>query len=129
MKKVEKYIKQFPEKVQIRLNEVRNVILEAVPEVSESTAYQMPAYRLNGKVLVYFAGCKNHIGLYATQTGHTKFASELSVYKHGKGSVQFPNNQPLPLDLIKRIVIFRKEENLAKIENKKKPLASHTSDE
>ena len=61
--------------------------------------------------MVYFAGFKNHIGFYATPSGHTEFAAELSIYKQGKGSVQFPVDQPLPIDLIARIVRFRVDEN------------------
>ena len=69
----------------------------------------MPGFFLNNKPLVYFAGYKNHIGFYATPNGHEKFAEELSVYKQGKGSVQFPLNKEIPFDLIRRIVEFRKE--------------------
>ena len=69
----------------------------------------MPGYYLNKKPLVYFAGYKNHIGFYATPTGHEKFEKELSKFKQGKGSVQFPLNQAIPYDLIKEIVKFRKE--------------------
>jgi len=74
----------------------------------------MPTYKLNGKPLVYFAGYKNHIGFYATPTGHSEFAEELATYKQGKGSVQFPLNNPMPLDLISRIVAFRVRETLEK---------------
>ena len=80
----------------------------------ESMAYGMPAYKLNGKPLVYFAGHKNHIGFYALPTGHSLFNHELSKYKHGKGSVQFPVDQPIPFDLIKRIAEFRVNENSIK---------------
>jgi len=71
--------------------------------------------------LVYFTGFKNHIGFYATPSGHHEFAKELSKYKQGKGSVQFPASQPLPLYLIRRIVEFRVEENLlnSKLKSKK----------
>lgn len=71
----------------------------------------MPAYKTFKKPLVYFAGYKNHIGFYATPTGHKTFAKELSIYKQGKGSVQFPLNTSLPTDLITRIVLFRAKEN------------------
>ena len=74
----------------------------------------MPAYKINGKPLVYFAGFKNHIGFYATPTGHAEFADELAKYKQGKGSVQFPLDKPIPYSLIKRIVLFRVKENSAK---------------
>jgi uncharacterized protein YdhG (YjbR/CyaY superfamily) len=71
----------------------------------------MPAYKLHRKVLVYFAGYKKHIGFYATPTGHEAFKAELSGYKQGKGSVQFPHTRPLPIGLVKRIVLFRAGEN------------------
>lgn len=67
--------------------------------------------KTNGKPLVYFAGFKKHIGFYATPSGHEAFSRELSKYKHGKGSVQFPLNQPIPFDLIRQIVAFKVEEN------------------
>lgn len=102
------YIQSFPEPVQIILEQIRSVIKEHAPEAEESISYGMPAYKIKGKPLVYFAGYKNHIGFYATPTGHEAFADELSKYKQGKGSVQFPLNQPIPFDLIKRIVVFRK---------------------
>lgn len=83
------------------------------PNAVESISYGMPGYKLNGKPLVYFAGYKAHIGLYATPSGHSEFAQELSVYKQGKGSVQFPLNQPMPYELIKRIILFRINQNQA----------------
>jgi len=113
MKETEAYISQFPEDVQLILKEIRRVILEHAPDVAEEFAYGMPAYRLNKKPLVYFAAFKNHIGFYATPTGHEAFARELSGYKQGKGSVQFPLNRLIPFDLIARIVDFRVKENLA----------------
>jgi uncharacterized protein YdhG (YjbR/CyaY superfamily) len=109
---IDSYIKSFPENVQIMLKQIRAVIIENAPEATENFAYQMPAYKIYGKPLVYFAGFKNHIGFYATPTGHAEFSKELSKYKQGKGSVQFPLDKPLPLDLIARIVKFRVIENL-----------------
>lgn len=111
---VDNYIKSFPENVQVLLKQVRAVIKENAPEAAESIAYQMPAYKTNGKPLVYFAAFKNHVGFYATPTGHSEFAKELTKYKQGKGSVQFPYGKPIPFDLIGRIVKFRVKENLTK---------------
>ena len=108
---VDNYIKSVPENVQELLKQIRTIIKENAPEAEESFAYQMPAYKTNGKPLVYFAGFKKHIGFYATPTGHAKFEKELSKYKQGKGSVQFPLDKPMPLNLITRIVKFRVEEN------------------
>jgi uncharacterized protein YdhG (YjbR/CyaY superfamily) len=115
-KNVIEYIKNHPEKIQLLLDQLRTVIKKNAPDAEESINYAMPAYKLNGKPLVYFAAFKNHIGFYATPTGHTVFKKELSKYKQGKGSVQFPVDKPLPIDLIKKIVIFRVKENLEKKE-------------
>lgn len=104
------YIQSFPGSVQEILQNVRDTIRKEVPEAEEKIGYGIPGFYLNGKPLVYFAAFKNHIGFYATPTGHEAFAEELSHYKQGKGSVQFPISEPMPFDLIKRIVRFRKEE-------------------
>ena len=112
-KDIDEYIAiQIPE-VQILLEQMRQTIKKAAPEAEEVISYNMPAFKYHG-MLVYFAAYKNHIGFYATPTGHSEFEKELSVYKQGKGSVQFPLTQPLPLDLIIRIVKFRVKENLKK---------------
>jgi uncharacterized protein YdhG (YjbR/CyaY superfamily) len=111
---VDEYIASFSEEVRTKLVQVRTTIRENAPEAEESFAYQMPAYKSGGRPLVYFAGFKNHIGFYATPTGHSQFAAELSKYKQGKGSVQFPLDEPMPLDLIARIVRFRVAENSEK---------------
>jgi uncharacterized protein YdhG (YjbR/CyaY superfamily) len=112
-KSVEEYISTFPKDIQLLLNKVRTTISETAPEAIESISYGMPAYKTNGKPLVYFAGFKKHIGFYATPTGHEQFSEELSNFKQGKGSVQFPLDKPIPFDLIKRIVEFRLKKNLS----------------
>jgi len=114
---IDEYIAGFPEPVQTLLQQVRATIREAAPHAQEAINYAMPAFRLNGN-LVYFAAFKKHIGFYATPTGHEAFKDELSAYKEGKGSVQFPLDKPLPLDLIRRIVAFRVEENAGKPKKK-----------
>jgi uncharacterized protein YdhG (YjbR/CyaY superfamily) len=114
VKTVDEYINTLPANVQMLLQEVRETIKTNAPDAVESIGYGMPGYKMNGKPLVYFAAFKKHIGFYATPTGHAEFADELSAYKQGKGSVQFPLDKPMPLDLIKRIVTFRVKENLAK---------------
>jgi len=111
---VDSYIKSFPENIQILLNQIRATIKENAPDAIESIAYGMPAFKTHGKPLVYFAGFKNHIGFYATPTGHAEFAKELSLYKQGKGSVQFPLDKTLPLKLIGQIVRFRVKETIKK---------------
>lgn len=114
MDEVEKYIAAFPDEVQGILRKIRDLIKSTAVEATESIAYGMPAYKTSGKPLVYFAAFKNHIGLYATPSGHQQFSKELSKYKQGKGSVQFPLDKPVPFDLIEKIVAFRVKENLAK---------------
>ena len=116
METVASYFAKFPEASQKRMQQIRALILEKAPEVQESISYGMPAYKTNGKPLIYYAAFKNHIGLYATPSGHKHFADALSQYKQGKGSVQFPNEQPLPLDLIAEIIAFRVEENASKMQ-------------
>ena len=119
-KNVDEYIANCPAAVQKMLESVRATIKNAAPEAIESIGYGMPAYTLNGP-LVYFAAFKNHIGFYATPTGHVAFESELSGYKQGKGSVQFPLDQPMPLGLIARITEFRVSQNRQKkIKNRPK---------
>jgi len=110
---VEAYINSFPPELQELLCQIRTVILRVAPEAEESISYGMPTYKINRKLLVYFAAFKKHIGFYATPTGHKEFANELSKYRQGKGSVQFPLDHPIPLDLIERITIFRVRENLS----------------
>lgn len=111
---VDEYIAEFPDNIQSILIQIRKIIIENAPEALEGISYGMPSYKYSGKPLVYFAAFKNHIGFYALPTGHAKFAQELSHYKQGKGSVQFPLNQPVPFNLIAKIVRFRVEENKTK---------------
>lgn len=114
METVEDYINSFPEEIKNILQKIREIVLKNTPDAIESIAYKMPAYKTHKKPLVYFAAFKNHIGFYATPTGHEAFAEEMSKYKQGKGSVQFPLNQHIPYDLIERIILFRVEENTMK---------------
>jgi len=111
---VEEYIASFPVFIQERLKIIRSIIVENAPEAIESMAYGMPAYKLNKKPLVYFGGFDKHIGFYATPTGHEQFKQELAGYKQGKGSVQFPLEKELPVQLITDIVKFRALENKSK---------------
>jgi len=111
---IDEYIKIFPQDVQSILERMRQTIRKAAPEAVEAISYQMPAFKLNGKSLVYFAGYKNHVGFYPVPSGIKAFKKELSQYKTGKGSVQFPIDKPVPHDLVKKIVIFRVKENMKK---------------
>jgi uncharacterized protein YdhG (YjbR/CyaY superfamily) len=107
---IDAYIATFPKDIQEILNALRATIRAAAPDAEETISYQMPTFRLKGN-LVHFAVHKNHIGFYPTPSGIAAFQEELSAYKGAKGSVQFPLDQPLPLDLVQRIVRFRVEEN------------------
>jgi len=119
MNEVDTYLSTFPADVQAILKQIRTIIKKAAPEAVESIAYGMPAYKTYGKPLVYFAGFKNHIGFYATPTGHEQFSAELSNFKQGKGSVQFSLDKPVPFALVKRIVEFRVKENRSKTAKKR----------
>jgi uncharacterized protein YdhG (YjbR/CyaY superfamily) len=116
---IDEYILQFPSEVQEILEKLRRVIKESAPDAKEKISYQMPAFVLNGN-LVYFAAYKKHIGFYPTPSGINAFKNELSEYKGGKGTVQFPIEKPLPYELISRIVKFRAAENKKKAEDKLK---------
>jgi uncharacterized protein YdhG (YjbR/CyaY superfamily) len=116
---IDEYITTFPEDVQATLQELRATIKAAAPDATEKISYQMPTFYLKGN-LVHFAAFKNHIGFYPVPSAIEAFQDELSVYKRSKGAVQFPLDQPMPLDLISRLVKFRVEENLKKAEMKAK---------
>lgn len=113
MNEIDQYISSFPPEIQERLELIRSTIKAAAPDAEEVISYKMPAYKLKG-ILVYFAGYKNHIGFYPGANGISQFQEEINHYKNAKGSVQFPHTFPLPLDLVTKIVQFRREENLSK---------------
>ena len=118
-KDIEEYIARFPEDIQEILEKLRMTIREAAPEAEERISYQMPTFALKGN-LVHFAAHKSHIGFYPTPSGIEEFEKELSPYVGGKGSVRFPLDQPIPYDLISKIVRFRVKENLQRAEKKGK---------
>jgi uncharacterized protein YdhG (YjbR/CyaY superfamily) len=111
---IDEYIAQFPPTTQGVLQELRELIHAHAPGATETISYAMPTIDLNKRHLVHFAGYEHHIGFYPIPTGVEAFKEELSRYKMGKGSVQFPLSEPLPRDLIARIVDFRVAENLAR---------------
>jgi uncharacterized protein YdhG (YjbR/CyaY superfamily) len=110
---IDEYIAAFPKETQKLLEQLRATIRKAAPEAQETISYAMPTFTLNGN-LVHFAAFKNHIGFYPVPSGIEAFRKELSVYKGAKGSVQFPLDKPLPLELIGRIVKFRVKQNMEK---------------
>jgi uncharacterized protein YdhG (YjbR/CyaY superfamily) len=109
---VEEYIALFPAEIQEILRKIRQVIHDAAPDAEEAISYQMPTFKLNGN-LVHFAAFKDHIGFFPTPSGVEAYP-ELMQYKTGKGTLQFPLDEPIPYDLIRRVVEFRLKENLAK---------------
>jgi len=110
---IEEYINMFPADIQEKLQEMREVIKSSAPGAEEKISYQMPCFWLKGN-LVYFAAYKTHIGFYPTGSGITAFKDELSIYPGSKGTVRFPIEEPLPKELISKIVRFRVSENMKK---------------
>jgi uncharacterized protein YdhG (YjbR/CyaY superfamily) len=104
---VQAYLDSFDGEVLSRLERVRAIVAEEAPDAVEGLAYGLIGWKLNKKPLIYTGGFAKHIGLYATPQGHEAFAEELSHFKQGKGSAQLPLSEPLPEDLIRRIVAFR----------------------
>jgi uncharacterized protein YdhG (YjbR/CyaY superfamily) len=108
---IDEYMAGFPAETRKVLAELRALIKAAAPGATESISYAIPTFDLNGRHLVHFASYAKHIGLYPIPSGIEAFTEELKPYKQGKGSVQFPLDQPLPTDLIRRIVEFRVRAN------------------
>jgi uncharacterized protein YdhG (YjbR/CyaY superfamily) len=104
---IDEYIAEFPPETQAKLQEIRALIAATAPEATEAISYAIPTFDLKGKHLVHFAGFAKHVGFYPIPTGMEAFKDEFAAYKTGKGSVQFPLSDPLPVDLIRRVVEFR----------------------
>lgn len=111
---IEEYIKSFPKDVQKILTRIRNLIRKSAPNAEETFAYGIPTFKLAGKNLVHFAAFKNHIGFYPVPSGIEAFKNELAPYIKGKGTIQFPLKDPIPYNLIEKVVEFRVKENLQK---------------
>jgi uncharacterized protein YdhG (YjbR/CyaY superfamily) len=109
------YISTHKGEVAKRLRAIRAIVRKSAPDATEGMAYGMPGYKLGGRPLVYFAGFKNHVGLYALPVTNIVFKKELAKYKAAKGSIQFQNDEALPLPLIRKIVAFRVKECCAKV--------------
>jgi uncharacterized protein YdhG (YjbR/CyaY superfamily) len=120
-KNFEEYIVAFPVATQKILEQLRKTIKQTAPEAEEGISYGMPSFRQNGRLL-YYAAFKNHIGLYPMATGIEAFKTKLSAYKWAKGSIQFPLQKPLPIELITEIVKFRVKENFEKSRTSKSQL-------
>jgi uncharacterized protein YdhG (YjbR/CyaY superfamily) len=117
---IDNYISTQPLEHRETLWQLRKLILETATGATESISYGMPGYKYCGKPLVYFALFSQHIGFYPTPSGISAFADELRAYKTSKGAIQFPLDNPIPFDIIKKITEFRMEENRKKVWSKKK---------
>ena len=106
-KTINAYFKNFPIRTQKLLKQLRSVIKKSSPGSTEAIKYGIPTFVFNGKNLVHFAAYKSHIGFYPTSSGVREFRSKLGAYKTSKGTIQFPLDMPLPLDLVVQIVQFR----------------------
>jgi uncharacterized protein YdhG (YjbR/CyaY superfamily) len=122
---IDEYIDSFPEALRAMLQTLRQAIKEAAPEAQETIKYRMPTFTYHGN-LVHFAAFKDHIGFYPATSAMDESIEGLSTYRTGKGTLQFPFDQPLPLPLIRRIVEVRVQENLAR-KQKNKTLAKTQS--
>ncbi|MCG6144095.1 iron chaperone [Leptospira bandrabouensis] len=116
-KSIDEYIENFPKEVQLVLQKIRKTIQKEAPNATETISYAIPTFVQNGNLL-HFAAFSKHIGFYALPSGNQAFQKEISKYKFGKGSIQFPLNEPIPYPLIKKIVKFRVDENLEKVNKK-----------
>jgi uncharacterized protein YdhG (YjbR/CyaY superfamily) len=115
---IDEFIAQFPLETQVLLQKIRAVIHEATPEASEVIAYGIPTFVLHGN-LVHFSAYKNHIGFYPAPSGIEQFKEALAKYQKGKGTIQFPIDQPIPYDLVREVTLFRAKENERKAAAKK----------
>jgi len=109
---IDEYIAAFPRNVRDVLEELRRIIRESAPKSEETISYGIPTFDLNGKHLVHFAAYKNHIGFYPTSSGITRFKKDLSRYELSRGTVRFPIDEPIPFDVIRKIVKYRVKETL-----------------
>jgi uncharacterized protein YdhG (YjbR/CyaY superfamily) len=118
---VDEYIKSLPVEIRPKLKELRAIIKGLAPKAEEKISYGMPYYSYHGR-LVYFMAHKNHLGFYPMKSGISKFKNELESYNTSAGTVQFPYDKPLPVDLIRKIILFRINENemIAKLKEPKK---------
>jgi uncharacterized protein YdhG (YjbR/CyaY superfamily) len=112
-KDMDEYIAGFPEQTQKILQKIRATVKKAVPEAEETISYKMPTFNLRGHYLVYFAAYKKHVGFYPAPIGNEEFKEKIAPYMSGKGTLQFPLDQPIPYKLITKIVKFRARENFA----------------
>lgn len=118
-KDIDEYIAGFPLDTQEILEQIRVTIKKVVPEAEETISYGIPTFKLNGTYLIYFAAYKNHIGFYPVPAEIDQVDKVFASYKtSGKGTLQFPLNKPMPLNLITQLVKFKQKENIEKVEKR-----------
>lgn len=110
---INEYIASFPQDIQVKLEQMRKTIQTAAPDAIEAISYGLATFKLNGN-LVHFGAFKEHIGFYPAPRGIEAFKEELAQYDGDKGTIRFPLDKPLPLELVTKIVKFRVKDNLAK---------------
>jgi uncharacterized protein YdhG (YjbR/CyaY superfamily) len=115
----------FEPTIQKTLNELRDFIKSEAPDATEKISYGMPTFYLNGN-LVHFAAFKDHYGFFPSPSGIDKFEKELIPYRSGKGTLRFPLNNPIPWDILKKIIQYRVEENLRKKKDKRYKVKNNT---
>ena len=108
---VGEYFSALPEETRLVLQQLRNAIRQAAPQAEETISYNIPAFKSNGKMLVWYAAFKKHVGFYPRASGIAAFKKELAAYQTSKGAIQFPIEERIPVDLVKKIVKFRWKEN------------------
>ena len=106
-KTADEYIASFGEPVRQRLQEMRAIIQEGLPKAEERISYNIPAYFMDGHLIIYFAGYKNHVGMYPGRTNSNAYNQLAAQYAHGKSTARFLNSEPLPKDIIKKFIAVR----------------------
>jgi uncharacterized protein YdhG (YjbR/CyaY superfamily) len=119
-KKIDDYIKNFPPATKKKLQQIRTTIKKITPGAEEVISYSIPAFKLNKKILVYFAGWKDHVSIYPVPRANLALQKEISRYQTGKGTLQFSLDKPLPVNVISKIVKLRVKENSVRAKAKKK---------
>ena len=116
---IDEYIATFPPDVQAILEKIRSTVRDAAPQAAEKISYKMPAFALDGD-LIYFAAFKKHIGVYPPVRGDAKLNKELARYRGEKGNLKFPLDEPIPYELITRVVKSRVKEHGARTRSQRK---------
>lgn len=119
-KTIDEYISNFPQDIQEILERIRAIIKKAAPKAQESISYGIPAFRMRETYLIYFAGHKKHIAIYPVPTGNAEFNEEISAYRTGRGTLQFPLDKSIPYSLIRKLVKHSLQDNLMRAEAKLK---------